>query len=51
MLVFRHLDFDKLFILYTNISKKEIGIVLCQKDEEVKVDYIIQYYSQTLADG
>ncbi len=26
--IFKHLDFTKLFILYTDISKKKIGIIL-----------------------
>jgi len=39
--VFRHLDFSKLFILYTDISKKGIGVVLYQKDEDIGADYVI----------
>ncbi len=42
---------NKPFIFYTNASKEGIGIVLYQKDEDVKADYMIQYYSQTLAEG
>src|SRR6266540_4301739 len=31
--VLRYSNFNKPFILYTDISKEEIGAVLCQKDE------------------
>jgi len=37
--------------LYTDASKEGIGAVLCQKDKDVNVDYVIQYYSRTLAEG
>ncbi len=49
--VFRYSDFNKLFILYTDTSKEGIGVVLCQKDEDVEADYVIQYYSRTLVKG
>ncbi len=49
--VLRYLDFNKPFILYTDASKEGIGVVLCQKDKDVNVDYVIQYYSRTLAEG
>ena len=44
-LILYHLDFNKPFILYTNASKEGIGAVLCQKDEDVRADYVIQYYN------
>jgi len=34
-----------------DVSKEGIGVVLCQKDEDVNADYVIQYYSRTLAEG
>ena len=34
-----------------NTSKEGIEVVLCQKDEDVRVNYVIQYYSRTLAKG
>ena len=43
--VLKHLDFNKPFILYTDASKEGIGVVLCQKDEDVRADYVIQYYN------
>ncbi len=27
-LILRHLDFTKLFILYTNVSKKDVDVIL-----------------------
>ncbi len=45
ILVLRHPDFNKLFILYTDANKEDIRAVLCQKDEDVEADYVIQYYS------
>src|SRR6266542_4113560 len=49
--VLRHPNFKKPFILYMDASKEGIGAVLCQKDENVNADYVIQYYSRTLAEG
>ncbi len=49
--VLRYSDFSKPFILYTDTSKESIRVVLCQKDEDVEANYVIQYYSQTLAEG
>ncbi len=43
--ILRYSDFNKPFILYTDVSKEGIGAVLYQKNENVKVDYVIQYYS------
>ncbi len=40
-LILRYSNFNKSFILYTDASKKSIGIVLYQKDENVKVNYVI----------
>ena len=45
ILIFRHSDFNKPFILYTDTNKKGIRVVLCQKDEDVRADYVIQYYN------
>ncbi len=50
-LVLKHPDFNKPFILYTNTSKEDIEAVLYQKNENVEADYVIQYYSRTLAKG
>ncbi len=41
MPVLRHFDFNKPFILYTDVSKEDIGVVLCQKDEDIRADYVI----------
>ena len=41
MPILRHSDFSKPFILYTNMSKEDIGTVLCQKDEDIRADYMI----------
>ncbi len=36
--ILRYPNFTKLFILYTNTSKKEVGAILAQHDPEVKAD-------------
>jgi len=43
--ILRHSDFTKPFILYTNASKKGVGAILAQHDEEAKADYVIEYFS------
>jgi len=39
--VLRHSDFNKPFILYININKKGIKVILYQKDEDIEADYMI----------
>ncbi len=46
--IFRHPDFTKPFILYTNVSKRGVGIILAQYDLEVKANYVIEYFSWSL---
>ncbi len=46
--ILKYPDFTKLFILYINISKRGVGIILTQYDEEVKADYIVEYFSHSL---
>jgi len=43
--VFRYPDFNRSFILYMDTSKKDIRTVLCQKNKDIRADYVIQYYS------
>ena len=42
-----YLNFEKLFILYTNASREVIGAVLYQKDDQDK-EHIIAYVSRAL---
>ncbi len=46
--ILRYLDFTKPFILYIDASKKGIGAILAQYDEEAKADYVVEYFSQGL---
>jgi len=46
--ILRHPDFTKPFILYTNASKKGIGVILAQHNEEAKADYVVEYFSRSL---
>ncbi len=46
--IFRHPDFTKLFILYTDTSKKGVNAILAQHDKEAKADYVVEYFSQSL---
>ena len=46
--ILRYSDFIKLFILYIDASKKDIGAILTQYDLEAKADYIVEYFSQSL---
>ena len=43
--ILRHPDFTKPFILYTDISKKGVGAILAQHDDEAKADYVVKYFS------
>ena len=43
--ILRHPDFTRPFILYTDASKKGVGAILAQHDEEAKADYMIEYFS------
>ena len=49
--VLRYSDLNKLFVFYIYANKKGIEVVLCQKNKDVRADYIIQYYSRTLTEG
>src|SRR6266542_1057786 len=46
--ILRYSDFTKPFILYTNTSKKGVGAILAQHDEEAKADYVVEYFSCSL---
>ncbi len=46
--IFRHPDFIRPFILYTNTSKKGVGAILAQHDEEAKANYVVEYFSWNL---
>ncbi len=46
--IFKHLDFTRPFILYTDTSKNGVGAILAQHDPEAKVDYVIEYFSCSL---
>ena len=46
--ILRYLDFTKPFILYINISKKEVGTIIIQYDSEAKADYVVEYFSWSL---
>ena len=46
--ILRHLNFTKPFILYINVSKKDIGAILAQYDPEAKADYVVEYFSRNL---
>ncbi len=48
--VLRYSDFNKPFIFYIDVNKKGIRAVLCQKDENIWVDYVVQYYSRILVE-
>ncbi len=43
--ILRHSDFTKPFILYTDASKKGVGVILAQHDAEAKADYVVKYFS------
>ncbi len=43
--ILRHSDFTKPFILYTDASKKDVGAILAQHDDEAKADYVVEYFS------
>ena len=34
--------------MYTDASKKGVGAILAQHDEEAKADYVVEYFSQSL---
>ena len=46
--ILRHSDFIKPFILYTDISKKGVSVILVQYDAEAKADYVVEYFSRSL---
>ncbi len=46
--ILRHPDFTRPFILYTDVSKKGVGAILAQHDEEAKADYVVEYFSRSL---
>ncbi len=46
-LIVAHSNFEKPFILYTDISEKKIGVILYQKNNQGK-EYIIACASRTL---
>jgi len=46
--ILRYSDFIKLFILYTDTSKKGVGAILAQYDLKVKADYVVEYFSHNL---
>ena len=46
-LIVAHPNFEKLFILYTDVSGKDIGAILYQKDDQGK-EHIIVCASRTL---
>ncbi len=46
--ILRHSDFTKLFILYTDISKKGVDAILAQHNPKAKADYIVEYFSWSL---
>ncbi len=46
--ILKHSDFTRPFILYTDASKKGVGAILAQHDEEAKADYVVEYFSQSL---
>jgi len=46
--ILKHPDFTKPFILYTNASKKGVGVILAQYNLEVKADYIVKYFNRSL---
>ena len=49
-LILIHPDFNKLFILYTDVLKIEIGAILTQKDDEEK-EHVIKYASRLINDA
>ena len=46
--ILRHSNFTKPFILYTDVSKKGVGAILTQYDDEAKADYVVEYFSRSL---
>ncbi len=46
--ILKHSDFNKPFILYTDASKKGVGAILAQHDDQAKADYVVKYFSRSL---
>ncbi len=46
--IFKHSDFTKPFILYTDASKKGISAILAQHNSKAKANYVVKYFSCSL---